>query len=119
MARMAASRSGKGVLDASTIAACTEIHDLRAMLTKRSSPGGAQGQCPRADLEAPKRGAWDGEQDRNGCQDEGQRQRRALEHGAHAQVRNDLDRKHNRQEQDVDWPGAGWDQGCGEDEAQG
>jgi len=38
-ARIATSRSGKGVLAARTIAACTEIQDLNAMLAKRSSPG--------------------------------------------------------------------------------
>jgi len=39
MARIAISRSGNRVEEASTMAACTEIHDFKVMLVKRSKPG--------------------------------------------------------------------------------
>ena len=45
-ARIATSSSGKGVLAASTIATWTEIQDLSAMLTKRSSPAAVDGERP-------------------------------------------------------------------------
>jgi hypothetical protein len=47
-ARIARSKSGNGVLDARTIAACMDIHDLRAMLMKRSIP-----VCERVSVHGP------------------------------------------------------------------
>ena len=100
------------------MAACTEIHDLRADAEEAHQPRArdANADCPQGDGQQSL--ARGGEDQGQGCQHERQRQGGALEHKTNTQLGKQSGGQRHDQQQEIGRPGTIRGQGAAQDESQ-